>query len=140
MSGLEIAGIVLGSVPILIEGLRIYKSSLKTIGKGFRKRKTVEKLSRSLMQQRDILEELLKQMLLSSGCSVPSNLEESFQTILCQEDIDESVADYLGKSYDNVIYWIRECSDVLAGLAQKVARLTPSQVLSSLMIVPPGQS
>lgn len=128
MSGLEVAGVILGAIPILVEGLSVYKSGLKTIGSGFRKRRAVEKLSRALLLQRGTLEELSKQAVLLSGCDLPA--ERCFETdalkLLNDINVRNGVEDFLGKNFEAFTYIMDECNMVFQQLVLRIAAFVPS--------------
>lgn len=128
MSGIEVAGIVLAVIPLLLQGLTNYKSSLKDVGRGFRKRQTVEKLCRVLRLQSNTLEELVKHVLLSSGCEAPNQFDAQTRTSLSKPEIGLEVADYLDQRYDMFISMMDECDEILQGLVAKVVTFVPAQV------------
>ena len=128
MSGIEVAGIVLAVIPILVQGLNNYKSGLKTVGSGFRKRRTVEKLCRVLLLQSNTLEELVKHVLLSSGCETPTHFDAQTCAILSNPEIEPDVAEYLDQRYDMFILMMDACNEILQMLVAKVATFVPTQV------------
>jgi hypothetical protein len=97
MSGIEVAGIVLAVIPILVQGLGNYKSGLKIVGSGFRKRMIVDKLCHVLLQQACFLEELVKHVLLSSGCEAPTHFDAQTRAILSNPEIGPDISEYLGE-------------------------------------------
>jgi hypothetical protein len=85
MSGIEVAGLVLGALPILFTAVDCSKDGIHRVGAAFRKKKYVQKLGHALLLQQQILGETEKSVLMASGC----------------EDIwrfDQSPLHYLGES------------------------------------------
>ncbi|KAK5452713.1 hypothetical protein LTS15_006861 [Exophiala xenobiotica] len=127
MSGIEVAGIVLAVIPILMQGLDNYKSGLRTLGSGFRKRITVEKLCRVLLLQASTLEELVKHVLLSSGCEAPTHFDAQTRAILSNPEIEPDIAEYLGERYNIFASMMDQCNEILQMLVAKVATFVPAQ-------------
>jgi hypothetical protein len=138
MSGIEVAGIILGVIPLLVEGLGTYKKGIKSIRTGFQKKKEVEKLCRALRHQQRLLEELLKSVLLHSGCLVPSEFSGKTQLILLDPELQAAVREYLGENYDVLIDALQECEEVIEQLVHKITKLVPS-IKASLHYFPPQQ-
>lgn len=96
MSGLEVVGIALGSIPIVLHFVDVYKSSIRRVGTTIWKRKHVEKLARALLLQQQILEETVKSVVLTCGCENVGALEEDPFGYFSNGDVRERVEDYLG--------------------------------------------
>lgn len=96
MSGLEVVGIALGSIPIVLHFVDVYKSSIRRVGTTIWKRKHVEKLARALLLQQQILEETVKSVVLACGCENVGALEEDPFGYFSNGDVRERVEDYLG--------------------------------------------
>lgn len=73
MSGMEIAGLVLGGLPVLSEALSSYNKGMRSIKSALHRRKTVEELARAIQMQMVILDLLIKNIMLQSGCILPSD-------------------------------------------------------------------
>lgn len=127
MSGLEVVGVILGAIPILVEGLKVYRSGIKTVGRGFRKRKIIEKLCRALLLQRGTLEELSKQVLLLSGCELPAGFTfgANAPNVFGDPSVQRDVADYLGSNFDTFIFMIKGCDTSVQRLLVKIAAMVP---------------
>lgn len=126
MSGIEIAGLVLGALPILFTALDAYKRDSSRLKSGFRKREHVKKLARALRMQAQILDALIKNILLQSGCDLPPDPTE-LHSALSQRSIRETVDDHLGPK--NVLVLteaLEDCLGCLRGTTAKVAGLVPS--------------
>jgi hypothetical protein len=126
MSGIEVAGLLLGAIPILVEGLGTYKKGIKSVRTGFRKRKEVEKLCRALQQQERVLVELLKSILLRSGCDLPDELPAQIKQVLDDADILATVREYLGDNHDPFVNALQECEEIFQQLIYKITKLVPT--------------
>lgn len=96
MSGIEVAGIALGVLPIVLRFVDVYKDSIRRVGTTIWKRKHVEKLARALLLQQQILEETVKSVILASGCENVGALDEDPFGYFSNEDVREMVEEFLG--------------------------------------------
>ncbi|KAK3998115.1 hypothetical protein QBC44DRAFT_375996 [Cladorrhinum sp. PSN332] len=126
MSGFEVAGLVLGAIPILFAAVDFSK---KNIGRGaifFRKRRHVEKLALALLSQREHLSEIIQSILVESGCKDLARLEEDPVVYLQDDEIQEQVLDYLGEeTFTAFSGLILHCHETIKGIAMKTAYLVP---------------
>ena len=127
MSGFEIAGIVLGALPILFQALDSYRGSFTRISQGIRKRKYVEKLARALRMQRQTLESIVKIVLLESGCdTLPADDADICDSLNDQSNQDH-VRNYLGEENDVVFQdAIANCFASVHRATLRVATYVPS--------------
>lgn len=132
MSGIEIAGIVLGVLPILFKALDGYKDSVNRLGQGFRKRKVVEKLARALRMQKQTLENIVKLILLESGCDSLPQEEAHISGFLIDQSNKDRIRDYLGPQNDLTFSdALTECFDSVQRATSRIATYVPSlKVLS----------
>lgn len=128
MSGIEVIGLVVGAIPLVIEGLKAYQSGLRSVGSGFRKRKIVDKLCHKLQFQAHKIELLVTHLLLQSGCPVPAALDAQSLTILNDPEIQPDLVEYLDQRYDSFVSTLVESNTILQNLAVKIAKLIPEQV------------
>lgn len=131
MSGIEIIGLVMGAIPLVIEGLKAYQSGLKSISSGFRKRKIVDKLCHKLQFQAHTIELLVAHLLLHSGCPVPATLNAQNVTIINDPEVHPALVEYLDRRYDSFVSILVESNNILQDLAVKIAKLIPDQVCAS---------
>ncbi|KAG8161123.1 hypothetical protein KVR01_009387 [Diaporthe batatas] len=96
MSGLEIAGLVLGALPFVLKSVDAYRDGFRRIGTTFNKRQHVAKLARALRLQQHTLEELIKSILLDSGFEDALALDDDPVGFLNDSEVQEQVEDYLG--------------------------------------------
>jgi len=94
MSGVEIAGAVLGALPVLIEAVvDLYKNRVRF---ALQKRQYVAKLARSLFFQKQILEKIVRSLIIASGCEDISLLDEVQLEYSTDPAIQEQEQDFLG--------------------------------------------
>lgn len=132
MSGLEAAGILLGVLPIVLRSVDVYKDSIRRVGTTIRKRKHVEKLARALLLQQQILEETVKSVVLASGCENVEALDEDPFGYFNNEDVRETVEDYLGPK--NTIAFtglLTENNQIVQKVAENISGLIPAHQVSS---------
>jgi len=126
MSGFEIAGVVLGALPILFKAVDFSKDSFSRAGFAFQKRKNVQKLARALLLQQQILEETVKSVLLASGCDDVWRLERDPYAYLTDENLREEVLDYLGIKNDAAFTGALEQSlHIVKKIAKNISGLVP---------------
>ena len=127
MSGIEIAGIVLGALPVIFEALDGYKNSVTRVGMGIRKRKYVDKLSRALREQNQTLEAIVQFVLQESGYEMLLSEQVDIAEFLQDQSAKDRVRDYLGDQYDRAfIDAVTECCGSVQRALSKVATYVPS--------------
>lgn len=126
MSGIEVAGLILGALPILIDGLGNYRKSFRLLRTGFEKRREVDKLTHVVRQQAGIFRELLKSILLKSGCDIPPTFPADMEDVLKDSQTKDSITEFLGEDYETFMYHLRECDESFRQLIFRIAKLVPS--------------
>lgn len=135
MSGIEIAGLVLGALPVLIRAVDLYKDGIRKAGTAFRKRKYVQKLARALLLQQQTLEETVKSVLIASGSENIWRLDEDPLGYLNEKSVREQVLDYLGAKNDVAFTGTLEQSkDIVKKIARNLAGLVPTFKVRSATI------
>ena len=131
MSGLEVVGIALGSIPIVLHFLDVYKSSIRRVGTTIWKRKHVEKLARALLQQQ-ILEETVKSAVLVCGCENVGALEVDPFEYFSHGDVRERVEDYLGpKNGIAFVGLLTANNEIVKKVAKNISGLIPAHQVGS---------
>lgn len=136
MSGIEVAGLVLGALPVLIEAIDGYKSGISKIKSGFKKRKVIEKLGRALRLQKTIVEAITRNILAQSGCDDAAGATDvQLQILLQDKQIQELVDDFLGAEnaqvfLDALLECMADISHATIGLATLVPSLAAVKVKS----------
>lgn len=132
MSGFEIAGVVLGAIPVLIGAVDLSKDSFHRAGTAFRKRKYVQKLARALLLQQQTLEETVKSVVIASGCDDLWRLDEDPLGYLSNKSVREQVQDYLGPKNDTAFTGtLEQSNDIVKQIARNIAGLVPTYKVGS---------
>ena len=101
MSGIEIAGLVLGSVPLLISACEHYAEGLETIHRWWRFEREISATKRVLIAEQVILQGTCERLL--DGLVSASQLEHLLENAGSEEwkdtDLDRKLKRRLGKSY-----------------------------------------
>jgi hypothetical protein len=129
MSGIEVAGIALGVLPIVLRSVDVYKQSIRRVGTTIRKRKHVEKLARALLLQQQMLEETVKSVILASGCENVGALDDDPFGYFSNEDVRETLEEYLGsKNSIAFVGLLTANNDIIKKVAENISGLIPHQV------------
>ncbi|KAH8686130.1 hypothetical protein BGZ60DRAFT_396930 [Tricladium varicosporioides] len=127
MSGIEVAGLVLGALPILFAAVDFSKDGIHRVGAAFRRKKYVEKLARALLLQQQILEETVKSLLMASGCEDVWRFDQDPLSYLKNPTVREDVLDYLGTKNDAAFAGaLQQSSDIVKRIAKNIAGLVPA--------------
>ncbi|KAH6677735.1 hypothetical protein B0J14DRAFT_475288 [Halenospora varia] len=127
MSGIEVAGLVLGALPILFAAVDFSKDGIHRVGAAFRKKKYVEKLARALLLQQQILEETVKSVLMASGCEDIWHFDQDPLGYLGDASVREEILDYLGPKNELAFTGaLQQSCDIVKKIAKNVAGLVPT--------------
>lgn len=127
MSGIEIAGLVLGAVPIIIWGLGQYKTTRDIWYRSRSKALLIDRLIDALEEQRFLVEMDLKLLLRAAGFEDeefdaldPLNCCEFFQ----KSEVVIAITQYLGQIYYKPYQKaLKRCESNLADLARSIGGL-----------------
>jgi hypothetical protein len=99
-TGVEIAGLILGSLPLVIEGLKLYQSGIKDLKRSIKYDQSLKKLIREVMEQKIGLADNLEKLLLAAGSASGINIafESDYWSALSTGPSGQAVRDYLGDS------------------------------------------
>jgi hypothetical protein len=128
MSGIEVAGVLLGALPILFTAVDLSKDGIQKGKLFFRTRYYIEKLALALHLQQRILAETTKSFLIRSGCEDVSRLDDDPAGYLKEEAIQSQLLDFLGpentaaftgtlKQSDDIV---KRIASIIAGLVSTV--------------------
>lgn len=127
MSGFEIAGVVLGALPILFKAVDFSKDGFSRVGLAFHKRKNVQKLANALLLQQGILEAIVKSILHESGCEDIWRLEQDPYNYLTDKSVQEEVLDFLGAKNDAAFTGaLEQCLEIVKKIAKNITGLVPT--------------
>ena len=128
MSGIEVAGLVLGAVPIVIWGLQQYKSTRDIWRRSRSKALLVDRLINALQEQQVLIEIDLQLLLRAADfedgeivAMEPSNCYELLQ----DPRLAEPLVLYLGRVYEPYRSALERCERILVDIAQSIGGLTP---------------
>jgi len=135
MSGVEVAGLVLGAVPILIEAIDVYKSGIIKVRSSVKKREVIGKLGRALRSQKIIIEAITRNVLAQSGCdNVAGANDAQLRNMLQDKQTQEMVDEFLGTDNaqvfsDALVDCMADVSHATIGLASLVPALALVKVI-----------
>ncbi|KAF5003299.1 hypothetical protein FDECE_10150 [Fusarium decemcellulare] len=117
MSGFEIAGVVLGSIPLVVSTLENYKNGLRTIQRYRRYDREIQSLIRNLETERVKLQNLCEKLL--DGLVPPSRIDAMVENpggdLWSEEETQKKIRARLWKSWDVFEWTLR---DIQAGIQE----------------------
>ncbi|KAJ9148962.1 hypothetical protein NKR23_g4735 [Pleurostoma richardsiae] len=126
MSGVEVAGLVLGALPLLFAAVDLQKDGMRRGLLAFRKRAYVGKLSRALLLHRQIVAENMKAIASASGCEEIWLVDESPLRYLEEEKVREQILDFLGQENYTALAGALDASyEIVKKVGQNIAGLLP---------------
>ncbi|KAM3088303.1 hypothetical protein ACMFMG_002357 [Clarireedia jacksonii] len=127
MSGIEVAGLVLGALPILFQAVGCYRDSLGMVKLFFRERKYVDKLAHALLLQKQMLEETLKSVIIESGCRDIPDLFDNPLDYFNDLQTQKTVTGYLGSANTRVLNGaLSEIKEIIEKIAGSISGLVPA--------------
>ncbi|KAK3685900.1 hypothetical protein B0T22DRAFT_443022 [Podospora appendiculata] len=95
MSGFEIAGAVLGSLPIIVSGLQFYMEGASTIGKLRIYKRELERLILSIETEHVMLQDICEKLLLGIApqTQIEEMIDDPFGALWKQQDTAEAMAE-----------------------------------------------
>ncbi|KAL2819272.1 hypothetical protein BDW59DRAFT_165135 [Aspergillus cavernicola] len=132
VTGIEIAGIVLGTLPLVVEGLEVYQRGVKRLKRSITYDVSLKKLIRQVTEQKIFLEDNLK-ILLGAACSqqvfTPS-LTDDYWNDVSIGPTAEAVKKYLGEKkhqlFQDLLEDFERCLVQLADDLDRVQRVKKS--------------
>ncbi|KAK6351858.1 hypothetical protein TWF718_005003 [Orbilia javanica] len=123
---MEVAGLVLGALPIIYGAVQVYKDGKKGGNRFFQKRHGVKKLANSLLFHKGTLTEVVRKLLISSGCDDVLDLDENPFDYLMDPDIQGQLHDYLGAETGEVfVIKLGEACKNIQKITRSIAGLVP---------------
>ncbi|KAK6510123.1 hypothetical protein TWF481_004837 [Arthrobotrys musiformis] len=123
---MEVAGLVLGALPIIYGAVQVYKDGKKGGNRFFRKRNEVKKLANSLLFHKGMLTEDIRKLLINSGCEDVLDLDENPFDYLMDPDIQGQLRSYLGvETEDAFVARLNEACKSIKKITISIAGLVP---------------
>ncbi|KAJ4300025.1 hypothetical protein N0V90_005274 [Kalmusia sp. IMI 367209] len=99
VTGVETAGLILGSIPLLIEGLKTYKKGIGAVKRSVNYDPSLRKLIRQVEGQKLFFGDNLQKLLIGAcpGSEDPIELGNDFWTEISTGAVNQAVKDYLGE-------------------------------------------
>ena len=124
---MEVAGVVLGAIPIVIAALQCYKDTIKLGGRLFKRKKHVEKLIRALTEQKGALEQNLEW--LSKAIDEPCDRVEELD--LENEHVRDAMMGYLGSSgLTSFALALTSAQTTVSNIIRNIKGLLPDKTVS----------
>ena len=122
MSGLEIAGVVLGSIPLLISGLEHYAEGASTIKRMFRAPGEFRSLSRRLRVEHDIFRNSME--LLLTNCVDDVELQDLLEHVggnsWSEPAVDVALRKKLNRSYNVYMETVEDMNQTLVAFRERL--------------------
>jgi hypothetical protein len=96
MSGFEIAGVILGSLPIIFKAADEFRKTCRRIKSGVDLEATITDFAQAINLQQDLLEQVVVAILVGCGIEDLSQLESDPYGYLNLEETREDMRDFLG--------------------------------------------
>ncbi|KAH0536892.1 hypothetical protein FGG08_006263 [Glutinoglossum americanum] len=127
MSGIEVAGLLLGALPVLFKAVDLSKDGIKRSRIFFQKRIYVEKLALALLLQQRTLAETVRSLLIGSGCEDVWRLDDDPFGYLNDRSVRDQVLDYLGPENDAAFAGaLKQSDDIVKKIVKNIAGLVPA--------------
>ena len=127
MSGIEVASLILGVLPVLFAAVDIPKDGFQRALLAFRKRIYVRKLAHALLLHKQTIAENMKLLATASGCDDIWLVDDDPLGYLNDKRIQEQILDYLGTENHAAIVGILEQScETTKKIARNITGLLPS--------------
>lgn len=120
MSGVEVAGLVLGSIPLVISALEHYVDGVKTIQAWRRYKSEVKSLIRRLGVQYDIFRDTLEKVLVGIVSSPGPLLQHPMGPLWKDELLDGRLRARLGKSFAGYFETVKDMAEVVDQLKDRL--------------------
>lgn len=134
MSGFEVAGIILGSIPLVISTLEHYKNGISMIQRYKRYERELQRLIRNLATEKAKLQNVCEKLL--DGIIPPSRIDDMVENpggdLWVRDDTQKAIRTRLWKSWNVFEETLRDIQTATDGMYEKlgggseVSRFTPS--------------
>lgn len=121
MSGFEVAGVILGSLPLIISALEHYAQGIATVKRFRRYKYEVESLIRQVETERVIFVNTLELLFAGLGNGAIMDSAFSRQAFWQGNSVDEKLRDRLSSAYDVYLSNVQAMDNELKMVMQKLA-------------------
>jgi hypothetical protein len=99
VTGIDTAGLILGSIPLIIEGLKIYQKGIKSVKRSVKYDVSLRKLIRRVEGQKLSFEDNLQKLLSGANSKSEDHIElgDDFWTEFSAGVVNQAVKEYLGE-------------------------------------------
>lgn len=135
MSGFEIAGLIIGVVPLTIAALERYKTAHELLHRYSNKPVYIDRLIQALEEQKFCIESEFEIMLRAAGFEqqdISTVGGDHLKTILLRRDVAEELGRYLGRGYDPYRKALVRCEASLGDIVRNIRGLVPGSPVSLL--------
>ena len=123
---MEAVGVILGAIPIVITALQCYKDTFRLGGRLFKRKKHVEKLIRTLNEQKGALEQNLEW--LSKAIDEPC--DSIVELDLEDEVVRETMIEYLGSSGSrSFALALKDAQKTVSSITRNIKGLLPDKTV-----------
>lgn len=132
MSGIELASLILGAVPVLVTAVDLSRSGYQKSTIPFRKRRYVGMLTNALLLQRQTVAETTRLLVVHSGClcndhALQTQLDDDLSGYLEDENVREQILDFLGeKNHAALTGSLQEIHIILKRVAKQLSGIVPA--------------
>ncbi|KAL9073988.1 MAG: hypothetical protein Q9161_002610 [Pseudevernia consocians] len=133
MAGFEIAGLILGAVPLTIAALKQYKTAHEMLRLFNHKSVYIDRLIQALEEQKFCLESEFEIVLRAAGFEqrdISTGSGEYLESILLEDDVAEELSRYLGRGYDLYRKALVRCETSLGEIVMNIGGLVPGPSVS----------
>ena len=130
MSGVEIAGLVLGAVPLLISACEHYVEGIDTMKKWWRFEREISNTKRTLIAEQVVLQGTCERLL--DGLVSASKLEHLLENAGSEEwkdkDLEKKLKHRLGKAYASFLACLLEMERLVGALSEMLEVSSKAEV------------
>ena len=132
MSGFEVAGIILGAIPIIVTALQQYKTAKEKLSYFGNKALYIDRLIDSLEEQRVLIETDLYILLKATGVDIGAHSFMSHGQVFQDDEVEKELQDYLGAIYDPYRKALVRCEGALKAIAVKISCFTVGKLVHTI--------
>ena len=136
MSGFEVAGLILGAIPIIVSALQQYKTTREKWRYFRGKALYIDRLIDSLEEQRVLIDadlEILFRAMGLEGNSIALFHTGDRMTILDSDEVSQELREYLGQIYDPYRNALAKCENALKAIVMHIGGLTSGHEVLNLL-------